>query len=96
MKEIDFEHLTIFQPALLLNRRNDERTGEKIAAYIPFLPSIEAKDLGVTILNTSWLVKLRSNPEIEDYGKVVEMSNSDCKSFAKTDEKTWLENALLE
>lgn len=42
--------LIIYRPGLLLNRRNDERLGEKIGAYIPFLAKIEAKDMGQAMI----------------------------------------------
>ena len=38
--------LTIYRPGLLLNRRNDDRFGEKIGAYVPFMPKIESRDMG--------------------------------------------------
>ena len=90
VKALDFPQLTIFQPALLLNRRNDSRTGEKIASYIPFLPSIEAKDLGEAILKAAWAVKLgQSNTEMKDWEKIAVMGNSDIKEFWKTSEEDW-------
>ena len=38
--------LTIYRPGLLTNRRNDERTLEKILAVIPFMVKISSRDMG--------------------------------------------------
>ena len=43
--------MVIHRPALLLNRDNDERIGEKIAAHIPFISKIESSDVGLVMLN---------------------------------------------
>ncbi len=42
--------LTIYRPGLLDNRRNDERLGEKILSYIPFITKIESRDMGATMV----------------------------------------------
>lgn len=34
----------------MLNRRNDERIGEKIGAWVPFLAKIESRDLGAAMI----------------------------------------------
>ena len=45
LKELKLPQLSILRPALLLNRRNDDRLGEKIASYIPLISSIKVKDV---------------------------------------------------
>ena len=42
--------LTIYRPALLTNRRNDERFVEKMCSYIPFIPKIESRDMGAAMV----------------------------------------------
>ena len=46
--------LTIYKPGLLLNRRNDDRFGEKIGAYVPFMPKIESRDVGQAMIEGAW------------------------------------------
>lgn len=48
--QVGVKNLTIFQPGLLLNRRNDERIGEKIGSWVPFISKIEARDMGRAML----------------------------------------------
>ena len=61
IKALDLAQLTIYQPGLIENRRNDWRFGEAIASYIPFIRKIEAADLGESILLHA--VELCSNTE---------------------------------
>mmetsp|Transcript_336 Transcript_336/g.496 ORF Transcript_336/g.496 Transcript_336/m.496 type:complete len:109 (+) Transcript_336:395-721(+) len=42
--------LAIYQPGLIVDRRNDYRFGEKVASFIPFIDKIRAADLGNFIL----------------------------------------------
>ena len=58
MKALDLPQLTIYQPGLLSNRRNDERAVEKFASCIPFLKKVEASVLGEAMLKAAWAVKL--------------------------------------
>lgn len=66
--------LTIYRPALLTNRRNDERLGEKILSYVPFIPKIDSKDLGAAIvertvdrlINSEVSNEILENQEIKD------------------------------
>ena len=46
VRSLGLPHLSIFRPALLLNRRNDSRVGEKLASFIPFIDKIESKAVG--------------------------------------------------
>lgn len=51
VKALNLPNLTIYRPGLLLNRRNDERIGEKIAQWFSFmLTSIESRDLGAAMV----------------------------------------------
>ena len=43
-------YVSILRPGIILNRDNDDRLGEKIIAYIPFLPKITSKDIAMSML----------------------------------------------
>ena len=43
-------YVSILRPGIILNRENDDRLGEKIIAYIPFLPKITSKDIAMAML----------------------------------------------
>jgi hypothetical protein len=45
-----FPLISIFRPGALLNRDNDARFGEKLLAYIPFFPKIEASECALAML----------------------------------------------
>lgn len=47
-KNIDY--ITIMKPGIILGRDNDERFGEGVAGWIPFLQKIESKDVGKALL----------------------------------------------
>ena len=44
MYKKNVNYLSILRPVIILNRDNDDRIGEKIISYIPFLPKINFKD----------------------------------------------------
>ena len=43
-------YVSILKPGIILNRDNDDRIGEKIIAYIPFLPKITSKDIAMYMI----------------------------------------------
>ena len=43
-------YISILRPGIILNRDNDDRLGEKIIAYVPFLPKITSKDIAMSML----------------------------------------------
>ena len=43
LKKMDFGNISILKPGALLNRDNDERFGEKVLRWIPFVPKIETR-----------------------------------------------------
>ena len=43
-------YVSILKPGIILNRDNDDRIGEKIVAYIQFLPKITSKDIAMSML----------------------------------------------
>ena len=43
-------YISILKPGIILNRDNDDRLGEKVIAYIPFLPKITSKDIAMSML----------------------------------------------
>lgn len=46
----NLNYVSILRPGIILNRENDDRLGEKIIAYIPFLPKISSKDIAMAML----------------------------------------------
>ena len=49
--KVGIPHLAIYKPGLLLNRDNDNRIGEKIGSFVPFIPKIESADVGLCMLD---------------------------------------------
>ena len=49
LKAIKLPHLSIFKPGLLVDRRNDDRIGEKIFGWVPFVPKITTKDVAIAM-----------------------------------------------
>lgn len=45
IEQVGLPSLSIFRPGLLLNRRGDERTVEKIFAVVPFISKADVKDV---------------------------------------------------
>jgi len=41
----NINYISIFRPGIILDRDNDSRIGEKIIAYVPFLPKISSKNI---------------------------------------------------
>ena len=50
MFEKNVNYISILRPGIILNRDNDDRLGEKVIAYIPFLPKITSKDIAMSML----------------------------------------------
>lgn len=50
VKALQLPVLTIYRPGLIINRQNDYRIIETSVSYIPFVPKIDAADLGRFIL----------------------------------------------
>jgi len=63
LKELKLPHLSIFQPGLLLNRRNDYRFVEKFLSIVPFIPKIEAKDVARSLRVEAELQAQTPHPE---------------------------------
>ena len=49
--KVGIPHVGIYKPGLLLNRDNDDRFGEKVGSYIPFITKIESSDVGLCMLD---------------------------------------------
>lgn len=45
LREIKLPHLSIFRPGLLVDRRNEDRTGEKLLSYIPLIQKIQVREV---------------------------------------------------
>ena len=43
-------YISILRPGIILNRDNDDRLGEKVIVYMPFLPKITSKDIAMSML----------------------------------------------
>ncbi len=53
ISEIFTRGLTIYRPGLITERRNDERTLEKVLSKIPLMVKITASDLALAMVNNS-------------------------------------------
>ena len=70
-------YVSIFKPGIILNRDNDDRIGEKIIGYIPFLPKITSKDIAM-----SMLVDDLDYQKGQKEKKAVQISHSDMEKLA--------------
>ena len=50
IKKKTIQYKTIIKPGVLLNRDNDDRLGEGVASYIPFIDKIDLKDVGKAMM----------------------------------------------
>ena len=73
-KEIGLRQLTIYRPGLLLNRRNDNRIGEKIGSWVPFITKIESADMGKAMVEHAVAVCGMTDEVIETQ-RLQEMNN---------------------
>ena len=71
-------YVSIFRPGIILNRDNDDRLGEKVIAYIPFLPKITSKDIAMSMLVDD-LEYQRGKKE----KKAIRISHSEMETLAK-------------
>eukprot|EP01017_Pseudomicrothorax_dubius_P018238 TRINITY_DN2024_c0_g3_i2.p2 TRINITY_DN2024_c0_g3~~TRINITY_DN2024_c0_g3_i2.p2 ORF type:complete len:100 (-),score=40.12 TRINITY_DN2024_c0_g3_i2:141-440(-) len=82
LKKLNYPVLSIFRPGAILNRDNDDRFGEKILKYVPFLDKIEGRDLArgikqeaekvhlqVKVDPTKNVVNLYENPQIVELAR---------------------------
>jgi hypothetical protein len=76
--KLGYPHLAIHRPGLLANRDNDERIGEKILNFIPFITKIESSDMGLAMLEHS--IRSCQNKKT---GASDLLSNSDLVSYAR-------------
>lgn len=56
-KAIGVPNLNIYRPGLLTNRDNDMRIGEKIFSWVPFIPKIDAANVGKVMLEEAIVAK---------------------------------------
>ena len=87
IKALELPQLSIFQPGLLLNRRNDDRTVENLAAYIPFISKIEASVLGIGMLKVAYAIKLGLAQEMQTQDSLMVLNNKSIKNWAKKEPK---------
>ena len=71
-------YISILRPGIILNRDNDDRLGEKVIAYIPFLPKITSKDIAMSMLVDD-LEYQRGQKE----KKAIRISHSEMEALAK-------------
>ena len=72
LKEMGLSNLKILRPGLLLSRDNDSRIGEKIAAWIPFIPKISCEDVARGMLEYAYDIvseNVTKDPETLDNSK---------------------------
>ena len=70
-------YISILRPGIILNRDNDYRLGEKVIAYIPFLPKITSKDIAMSMLVDD-LEYQKGNKE----KKAIRISHSEMQALA--------------
>ena len=70
-------YVSILKPGIILNRDNDDRIGEKIIAYIPFLPKITSKDIAMSMLMDDLEYQQRKKEK-----KAVRISHSEMEALA--------------
>ncbi len=71
-------YISILRPGIILNRDNDDRFGEKVISYIPFLPKITSKDIAMSMLVDD-LEYQRGKKE----KKAIRISHSEMEALAK-------------
>jgi hypothetical protein len=59
----------------LLNRRNDDRFGEKVGSWVPFITKIESADMGKAMVEHAVVICKMSEEEREK-NKLHELSNA--------------------
>ena len=79
LKSLKLPQLSILQPGILLNRRNDDRFGEKIASYIPFAPKIESRDVARALR-----IEAELQAKTPHENTAVTYSNKDLLNIVKT------------
>jgi len=80
LKAQNLPYLSIFRPGVLLNRRNDERFGEKILAALHLGPRIESKDVAKALRIEAELQ--HKTPQSQN---VVTYSNDDLHTIVRTE-----------
>ena len=81
MRKLHHKNLCICRPGLLLERNNDERFGEKVGSWIPFLDKITCLDVAKALIEHC--VTSMKNEDIKEFSL---LSNSDLLKLAKTSE----------
>jgi len=79
LKSLKLPQLSILQPGILLNRQNDDRFGEKIAAIIPFAPKIESRDVARALR-----IEAELQAKTPNSNTAVTYSNKDLLHIVKT------------
>ena len=77
---LGYPHLALYRPGFLVNRDNDWRLIETIGKYMPFVPKIEARDLGLVILTNAIEVSLAKIPGEK---RVERISNKQLRAMAE-------------
>jgi len=80
LKKINFQHLSIFRPAQIMERRNDSRPFEDLIGYIPFLPRISAADIAKGLRIEAELQQREPKSQ-----SIITYTNSDLKEIVKTE-----------
>ena len=75
----NIKYISILRPGIILNRDNDDRIGEKIIGYIPFLPKITSKDIAKAML----IDDLRFQKQGEGKG-AVRISHKEMEELARS------------
>ena len=72
-------YITIMKPGIILERDNDDRLGEKVIQWVPFIPKIKTKDIAKALVFDD----LQFQKAPPSGTKVVKMSNSEMLDLVK-------------
>mmetsp|Transcript_25057 Transcript_25057/g.27787 ORF Transcript_25057/g.27787 Transcript_25057/m.27787 type:complete len:227 (+) Transcript_25057:20-700(+) len=78
IKLLHLNNLAICRPGLLMERDNDERFGEKVASWIPFLPKITCRDVA-----KAYVEHAVASIEKKDLKEFTLLDNSELLDWAK-------------
>lgn len=75
----NIERISIMRPGIILNRDNDDRLGEKMIAWVPFVSKIESKDIAKAMVQDDVQFQFGERAE----RKAEKISNADMLNLAK-------------
>jgi len=85
LTNLKLPYLSIFRPGAILSRVNDDRFGEKILKYLPFMPKIEIKELAKALMIEAEIIHTKG---IKDRKPVAILDNTMIVNIARG-KKIW-------